>query len=619
MNIEKLSIKTVTTIIFMMIGAVAVILSLFAGSYFKQAALDAQINSLSRVIEVASQEIIRKVGQHTFELGMKLSHNKRLINALQKKEAGNHNIHLTTLLDDPFVSGFAGFPEVNLVKLRVYSIDLEFVSESSVGITGLKKHLPENIAVKVAQKNKTGRLKAIDALWLSSQGPLYSTLVPVGGLRSVGYLEIIVDPAFNLPDIGNITKTPINIFSITDGQIDLKEHLNIDNHLPVKFTLLTSDGKPAFNIVGYENVGKLSKEMEYTQVVTTSGFLILTISTLLFALWLFNQFLFVPLGRMVEDMNKISDGKLDLTVNKKGLREFSTFAETFESMANQIKIRTNDLERLLDLDDSAILCFGHDAEAIYFNKSASMLFGYMEDEISDLDMSDLFSEDIARLMKDSSSKDIVLQHNDLRARLNCIRKDGYVFQGDAVINPLETMSGFGYTIVLNPVVGEQDNKVPQYVASTIEKNEQRMRAVEQSLNSILEIASNNPGLISGIGNIEQSTLSGSESNDNKDLLREQIVLLMRSVMACWEHDIGKTKLALAEESKIWPVYIDKSTPTTRTLDKYLHIDSCPKNPRSQRVIDTAEFVLKQLGEQQAAHKKQLVDDLQSLRQLMSGI
>jgi PAS domain S-box-containing protein len=401
--------------------------------------------------------------------------------------------------------------------------------------------------------------------------------------------------------------------------MDLKEQLNIDNHLPVKFTLLTSDGKPAFKIVGYENVDKLSKEMEYTQIVTTSGFLILTISTLLFALWLFNRFLFVPLGRMIEDMNKIADGKLDLNVNKKGLREFSTFAETFESMANQIKIRTNDLERLLDLDDSAILCFGHDTEAIYFNKSANMLFGYMEDEISDLDMSDLFSEDVVHLMKDSGSDNIVLQHNNLRARLGCIRKDGYVFQGDVVINPLETMSGFGYTIVLNPVVGEKDNKVPQYVASTIEKNEQRMRAVEQSINSILEIASNNPGLISGVGNVEQPVLSGTETNDNKHLLREQIVLVMRSAIVCWEHDIGKAKLALAEESKIWPVYIDKSTPTTRTLDKYLHIDSCPKNPRSQRVIDTAEFVLKQLGGKQTPHQQKLVEVLQSLRQFMSGI
>jgi hypothetical protein len=79
MRIEALSIKAVTVIIFTMIGIVAIVLSLFAGSYFRQAALDAQMNSLSRVIEVASQEVIREVRGYTFDLGMKLGHSKELI------------------------------------------------------------------------------------------------------------------------------------------------------------------------------------------------------------------------------------------------------------------------------------------------------------------------------------------------------------------------------------------------------------------------------------------------------------------------------------------------------------------------------------------------------------
>jgi len=94
---------------------------------------------------------------------------------------------------------------------------------------------------------------------------------------------------------------------------------------------------------------------------------------------------------------------------------------------------------------------------------------------------------------------------------------------------------------------------------------------------------------------------------------------MLSALACWERDLSRSKLDLAEESKIWPVYIDKSTPTTRTLDKYLNIESCPKNPRCQRVIDTAEFVLKQSGDHQTEYKQKLMESLQVLRQLISGI
>ena len=94
---------------------------------------------------------------------------------------------------------------------------------------------------------------------------------------------------------------------------------------------------------------------------------------------------------------------------------------------------------------------------------------------------------------------------------------------------------------------------------------------------------------------------------------------MLCALACWEHDLDKSKLDLAEESRIWPVYIDKSTPTTRTLDKYLNIETCPKKPRTQRVIDTAEFVLKQLGRKSSGERKKLQQALNDFRQLISGI
>ncbi|MEN8204859.1 MAG: HAMP domain-containing protein [Pseudomonadota bacterium] len=619
MRIDKLSIKMVTIAIFMMVGIVAIILSLFAGAYFRQAAMDAQVGSLSRVIEVASQEILREVGKQTFDLGMKLGHNKPLIQALQGADGDAAHERLVTLLDDPFINGFVGFAKINLVKLRVYSPDLELVAESSAGMTGLENHLSGYMVARVTQRKKTERLKAIDALWLSARGPLYSTLVPVGGLRSVGYLEVVVDPAFNLPDIGYITKTPVNAFSMAGAHININEQDDTNSLLPVEFILLTSTAEPAFRIVGYEDVSQLSKTMEHTQMVTTGGFLLLTLITLLFALWLFSRFLFVPLGQMVEGMKQIAQGKLNLAVNKKGLREFSTLARSFESMANQVKIRTNDLERLLDLDDSAILCFGHEGEAVYFNKGATALFGYAGDEISELDLDDLFTDDIVQLMKGTVRSDNAVQSNALHIQLGCVHKDGHAFQSDAVINPLDVMGGFGYTIVLNPVADEKEVRLTNHVVNTIEQNEQRMRAVEQSLNSILEIAKNNPGMISGVGDLERPALPGLKTDDDKRLLRERVVQVMQSALACWERDLGKAKLDLAEESRIWPVYIDKSTPTTRTLDKYLHTDSCPKNPRNQRVIDTAEFVLRQMGRKNTLGRRQLQQALDDFRVLISGL
>jgi len=65
--------------------------------------------------------------------------------------------------------------------------------------------------------------------------------------------------------------------------------------------------------------------------------------------------------------------------------------------------------------------------------------------------------------------------------------------------------------------------------------------------------------------------------------------------------------------------MDKSTPTTRTLDKYLKLETCPKNPRSKRVVDTVEFVLGHLAGKQAASCAELRKALEQFRQLLAGI
>jgi PAS domain-containing protein len=601
-----------------MIGSVASILSLFASNYFRQAALDAQVKSLSRVIEVASQEMLKSVRGHTFDLGMRLAHSDEMSQAIRKANHPGGHDYLVHLLDDPFINGFVGFSNINLEKIRVYDLDLKLVAESTKGIAGLEGKLAGHLAQSLAQRSGVERLKAVDAIWISLQGPLHSTIVPIGGLHLTGYLEIIINPVFNLPDIGAITRTPISIFSPAGKPIIAGEHHDADSHLPVEYVLHASDGAPAFKIVGYEDVGKLNAVMEKTRLITVSSFLLLTFGILLFALWLFNRFLFVPVKRMVQDMEQMAAGNLDLTVNKNGLRDFSVLAETFNTMAHHVRRRTNDLERLLDLDDSAILCFGNDQEAVYFNRGALTLFGYVPDEITDLDLGDLFGNDFVGLMRDAGLPNSA-SSGKTQTRLTCIRKDGTQFERDAVIRSLHVQGGQGCAVVLNSIPRADEVLSAESVVTSFQRNEQRMNAVEESLNNLLEIARSSPGFISASSSIELLGDENVESGAARPAIREQAINVMLHTLACWEHDLGKTKLDLAEESRIWPVYIDKSTPTTRTLDKYLNIETCPRNPRNQRVIDTAEFVLKQLGRKSSMERKKLQQALNDFRQLLSGI
>lgn len=82
-----------------------------------------------------------------------------------------------------------------------------------------------------------------------------------------------------------------------------------------------------------------------------------------------------------------------------------------------------------------------------------------------------------------------------------------------------------------------------------------------------------------------------KGSDKKQLKRELLVDTMTQVLQYWENESGKTKFELAEQSQLWRVYLDRSTLQTRTLDKYLHIETLPKTPRWRTVLSTIDYVL----------------------------
>ncbi|WP_188009068.1 hybrid sensor histidine kinase/response regulator [Grimontia hollisae] len=84
--------------------------------------------------------------------------------------------------------------------------------------------------------------------------------------------------------------------------------------------------------------------------------------------------------------------------------------------------------------------------------------------------------------------------------------------------------------------------------------------------------------------------------DKASILRETLVKVMTMTLSYWSHSTGKTKFDLAEESGLWRVYLDRSTLQTRTLDKYLHVETVPKSPRWRTVISTIDFVLERCSD-----------------------
>ncbi|WP_428771375.1 response regulator [Vibrio sp.] len=104
------------------------------------------------------------------------------------------------------------------------------------------------------------------------------------------------------------------------------------------------------------------------------------------------------------------------------------------------------------------------------------------------------------------------------------------------------------------------------------------------------------------------------SKSKQDMMREVLVDAMTNALQYWERVTGQTKFDFAENSGLWRVYLDRSTLQTRTLDKYLRVETLPKTPRWRTVLSSLDYILDHCNEQspERSHIETLRDQLQHL-------
>lgn len=73
--------------------------------------------------------------------------------------------------------------------------------------------------------------------------------------------------------------------------------------------------------------------------------------------------------------------------------------------------------------------------------------------------------------------------------------------------------------------------------------------------------------------------------------RRALVDLMRLSLALFEAATGKTRIDLAERSRIWRVTVDDGRLRVRALERYLSLARLPQQPRWREVLRTAYYVL----------------------------
>lgn len=348
---RRLSLRGSTIFSVTLIGLLFILLSSLAGNYFRQAALDAQTKSLSRIIEVASYEVLRKLQRHAINLASSINSHNNLSSALRPMQKSDNSHLVIAALNDPFITGFVGAPDVELVKIRLYDLDLNPIQQSSLGRKELHFDIPSHLQALAGPRKDIERLKALSELWVSAaDGPFYSVLLPIGGLRIDGYIEIVFDPRFTLQSVSEITRMPVTILLPHESYTSPNSQDENSPLLPIEYTLNGDDGKAAYRLIGLEDINKFNQDMLQTQWLTVIGFLTLIFCILLLALSLLRIGLFTPLRNLLLGIEQYSQGDLDARIKPSGMLELFTLGNTFNELLQRIRDDIRELERHSTID-----------------------------------------------------------------------------------------------------------------------------------------------------------------------------------------------------------------------------------------------------------------------------
>lgn len=344
----RISLKTLTVSVLLVLVLLSVLHTLVAKLLFREAALDAQFTSLSRVIEVAAQEVLKQLRATSINVGHNLQH----LAPPSGKPADRSTEEWTLLLDEPFIKGFVGAGQIELAKLRIYDLDLNPVAQSHEGLDGLPQEMPAFLRRQAAGRQGAERLKALGGLWQGPQMPLYSVLVPLGGLRISGYLEVVTVPRNNLPTVGEMIQRPIDIHDAQRREPPRRTDFGrgASDMAHITYTLVGDDGRPAYQLVASEDMAAFYGDMHRTQLTVTAAFLTLTLAVLLVAFWLFNRQLFRPMHQMITGMEECLHGDIRPLSGSSGVKELSFVAEAFNVMAQQVRKSIQELQRISLLD-----------------------------------------------------------------------------------------------------------------------------------------------------------------------------------------------------------------------------------------------------------------------------
>ena len=333
--------------ILLILGVLAACIAVFEDFAFRDAATTAQIRTLSRSVGISSDEILRQTVTELSGIAAGAQRDrgfKKAIKKLAKKKDIEKNKKIAVeLLDDQFNQKFVTTGIIDLKKIRVYDKKFNFIVESNNGVKDGIKQLPASLLERAKPREKAERLKTLSAVWHGEEGAMLSVLAPIGGLRLVAYMEVVVNPVHNLKKIEAMMGLPVSI-SQTNGDVSFEseswaERVS-DTTLAVEYKLKGMEDKAVLNIRILEELREMYEDMARTEYLVAGVFFVVFGLGLVVALLSLKYAVFRPIENLIKNLNSIAEGNMQVDTSSNSIiSEIHSIGSATKQMVNNLNVK----------------------------------------------------------------------------------------------------------------------------------------------------------------------------------------------------------------------------------------------------------------------------------------
>jgi len=349
MFFERLTIRSSIIGLLVTLAALVILTTLFISERFFSSAVNSQQQTLSRVLNVAAEDTLQKVEQLGLEVGAAIAKNKAIRSATKKGESSK----IPALLDDFFSQAFVTGGILDLVKVRIYDKDGQFIAASSKGHTDLGQQLPATLASTHNERQGQERMKTLAGVWSHKGDSRFSVISPIGGLRLEGYVEVILHPAHNMRNVEELIKAPIRLSTQSGETLFQSEAwqttLDSGHTFTIHYSLTDSQDQAGTVIEMLEDnrsFVQATKKVEYTGIAII---FVVSLITIVAAILILRRYLFTPMIFLKQQMLLCSSGDLTSSITPAGFQDTQQIGDALNTLISKLRQQVHQIDEMSTL------------------------------------------------------------------------------------------------------------------------------------------------------------------------------------------------------------------------------------------------------------------------------